>query len=193
MGDTQNPAFDIEGSLTSPNIGNYYIGRGSVYIQLLGESEYTPCGNSPQFEFMAKVTSLDHYSSMTGVKVKDFTAVTEISGSLTMVLEEFTARNMGFALLGIPSGGPSPTADVIDIFADPVIYGSVKFVGANDVGPIWTTTFPLVSIKPSKAIAFIGNAYGTIDLLGDVLYDRLTGGFGTATTTLPNSPNAGQI
>jgi hypothetical protein len=193
MGDQQNPAFDIEGSLTSPNIGNYYIGRGLVSIQLLGENEYTPCGNSPQFEFQAKVTQLDHYSSMTGVKVKDFTAVTEISGSLTMVLEEFTARNMGFALLGLPTGGPSPTPDTIDIFADPVIYGSVKFVGANDVGPIWTTVFPLVSLKPSKAIAFIGNTYGTIDLLGDVLYDRLTGGFGTATTTLPNSPNPTQI
>lgn len=189
MGDVQNPAFDIEGSLTSPNIGNYYIGRGSVYIQLLGESEYTPCGNAPQFEFMAKVTQLDHYSSMTGVKVKDFTAVTEISGELTMVLEEFTARNMGFALLGLPTGGPSPTPDTIDIFADPVIYGSVQFIGANDVGPQWTTTFPLVSIKPSKAVAFIGNTYGTVELKGDVLYDRLTGGFGTAVTTLPTSPS----
>jgi hypothetical protein len=189
MGDTQNPAFDIEGSLSSPNIGNYYIGRGLVSIQLLGESVFTPCGNSPQFEFMAKVTKLDHYSSMTGVKVKDFTAVTEISGSLTMVLEEFTARNMGLALLGLPTGGPSPSPDTIDIFADPVIYGAVQFVGANDVGPIWTTNFPLVSISPSKAIAFIGNAYGTIDLIGDVLYDRLTGGFGTAVTSLPASPS----
>jgi len=192
MGDTQNPAFDIAGSLTSPNIGNYYIGRGSVYIQLLGESKYTHCGNSPQFEFQAKVTQLDHYSSMTGVKVKDFTAVTEISGSLTMVLEEFTARNMGFALLGLPitEPGSSPLGELeqIDIFADPVIYGSVQFIGANDVGPQWTTTFPLVSIKPSKAIAFIGNQYGTIDLMGDVLFDRLSGGFGTAIANLPASP-----
>ena len=191
MADAQNPAFDIAGSLISPNIGNYYIGRGLVSIQLLGENAYTPCGNSPQFEFFAKVTSLDHYSSMTGVKVKDFTAVTEISGELTMVLEEFTARNMGFALLGLPSSAGSPLAEneTIDIFADPVIYGSVMFVGANDVGPVWTTIFPLVSLKPSKAIAFIGNTYGTLDLKGDVLYDRLTGGFGTATASMPRSPS----
>lgn len=193
MADHQNPAFDIQGSLVSPNIGNYYIGRGLVSIQLLGETAYTPCGNSPQFEFFAKVTSLDHFSSMTGVKVKDFTAVTEISGELTMVLEEFTARNMGLALLGLPSNsGGSPLAEneIIDIFADPVIYGSVMFVGANDVGPVWTTTFPLVSLKPSKAIAFIGNTYGTLDLKGDVLYDRLSGGFGTATASLPRSPSS---
>jgi hypothetical protein len=188
MPDFQNPAFDIEGSLISPNIGNYYIGRGLVSIKLLGESGYTACGNCPTFEFTAKVTQLDHYSSMTGVKVKDFTAVTEISGSLQMVLEEFTARNMGFALLGLPTGGPSPTPDTIEIFADPVIYGAVQFVGANDIGPVWTTTFPLVSLKPNKALSLIGNTWGTIDLLGDVLYDVQTGGFGTAVVSLPESP-----
>lgn len=190
MPDNENPAFDIEGSLISPNIGNYYIGKGEVYIQLLGEDEYTAVGNCPQFEFTAKVEQLDHYSSMTGVKVKDFTAVTQISGSLTIVLEEFTARNMGFALLGLPTGGPSPTPDTIDIFADPVIYGSVKFIGANDIGPVWTTVFPLVSLKPNKALALIGNTWGTIDLMGDVLYDAKSGGFGTATASLPESPSS---
>src|SRR3974390_3396545 len=105
-----------------------------------------------------------------------------------MLLEEWPARNMGFALLGLPTGGPSPTPDVIDIFADPVIYGAVQFVGKNDIGPTWTVEFPLVSIKPSKALSLIGNAWGTIDLMGDVLFDQATGGFGTATATLPNSP-----
>jgi hypothetical protein len=190
MPNNENPAFDIEGSLVSPNIGNYYIGKGECSIKLLGESTYTSCGNCPTFEFTAKVTQLDHYSSMTGVKVKDFTAVTEISGSLAMVLEEFTARNMGFALLGLPTGGPSPTPDTIEIFADPVIYGAVQFIGANDIGPVWTTTFPLVSLKPNKALALIGNTWGTIDLSGDVLYDRVSGGFGTAVVSLPESPTS---
>jgi hypothetical protein len=180
--------LDIEGSLTSPNIGNYYIGKGMVSIKLLGESKYTAVGNCPQFEFEAKVTQLDHYSSMTGVKVKDFTAVTEISGSLTMVLEEFTARNMGLALLGIPSGGPSPAEETIDIFSSPVIYCSVQFVGANDIGPDWTAQFPLVQLKPNKAISLIGNTWGNIDLMGDVLYDQESQSFGTAFVSLPHSP-----
>jgi hypothetical protein len=82
-----------------------------VSIKLLGETQFVDCGNVPQFEFMAKVTQLDHFSSRTGVRVKDFTAVIEIAGSLTMQMEELTARNMGFALLGLPTGGPSPTPD----------------------------------------------------------------------------------
>ena len=180
----------VEGSLISPNIGNYYIGKGVISVKLLGESEYVDAGNCPTFEFMAKVSSLDHYSSRTGVRVKDFVAVIELSGTLTMVLEEFTARNLGFALLGLPSGGPSPSPDVIDVFANPVIYASVKFVGTNDIGPIWTVEFPLVKLQPNKALSLIGNQWGTIDLEGDVLYNQATSNFGTAQASLPNSPKA---
>jgi hypothetical protein len=179
----------IEGSLISPNIGNYYIGKGIVSIKLLGENAFIDCGNVPQFEFTAKVTQLDHFSSRTGVRVKDFTAVIEIAGSLTMQLEELTARNMGFALLGLPTGGPSPTPDTIDIFSNPVIYGAVRFVGTNDIGPIWTVNFPLVKLSPSKALGLIANTWGVIDLDGDVLFDQNQHTFGTATVSLPNSPS----
>lgn len=186
-----NPANLVEGSLLSPNIGNYYIGKGLVSIRLLGESDYVPVGNCPTFEFTAKVTQLDHYSSMTGVRVKDFTAVTEISGMLTMVLEEFTARNMGFAMLGLPlppTGSPLAETEVIDVFSNPVIYGAVKFEGANDIGPDWLVNFPLVKLSPNKALSLIGNTWGTIDLEGDVLFDQTSGTFGTAQVVLPNSP-----
>jgi len=178
----------IEGSLLSPNIGNYYVGKGILSIKLLGEDAYVDCGNVPMFEFESKVTQLDHFSSRTGVRIKDFTAVIEIAGSLTMQMEEFTARNMGFAMLGLPTGGPSPTPDAIDVFSNPVIFGSVKFVGTNDIGPQYTATFPLVKLSPSKALSLIGNTWGTIDLTGDVLYDQVNQTFGTLSVSLPESP-----
>src|ERR1035437_453840 len=180
----------VEGSLSSPNIGNYYVGKGILSIKLLGESVFTDCGNAPVFEFMPKVTNLDHYSSRTGVRVKDFTAVIEISGSLTIQLEELTARNMGFALLGLPTGGPSPTPDTIQILGTPVIYGSVKLTGTNLIGPIWTVNFPLVKLSPSEASSLIANTWGVVDIEGDVLYDQLTSGFGTATVTQPATPQS---
>lgn len=179
----------IEGSLLSPNIGNYYIGKGIVSIKLLGEPAYVDCGNVPQFEFTAKVTQLDHFSSRQGVRVKDFTAVIEIAGSLSIVLEELTARNMGFAFLGLPFGGPSPAPDTIDIFSNPVIYGSVKFQGTNIIGPVYTVNFPLVKLSPSKALGLIQNTWGTIDLDGDVLFDQVIRSFGTVTVTQPQSPS----
>jgi hypothetical protein len=183
--------LDIEGSLTSPNIGNYYIGRGVVSIKVLGEEVFTDCGNCPTFEFLAKVTQLDHYSSRSGVRVKDFVATTQISGMLTMVLEEFTARNMGFAMLGVTptvGSGPSPLEETLDIFSTPVLYAAVQFVGDSLVGPAWTVEFPLVQLTPNKAISLIGNTWGTLDLQGDVLFDQASGTFGTAFVSLPNSP-----
>lgn len=187
---TIDPSDYIEGSLTSPNIGNYYIGKGVVSIKLKGESSFVDAGNCPQFDFMAKVTSLDHYSSRTGVRVKDFVAVIEVSGTLTMVLEELTARNVGLVLLGLPTGGPSPSPDSISVFANPVIYAAVKFVGGNDIGPQYTVTFPLVKLTPSKAISLIGTTWGVVELEGDVLFDGTTSTFGTATVTLPTNPVA---
>lgn len=181
---------DLEGSLLSPNIGNYFIGKGIVSLKLLGEPDYIDCGNVPVFEFLAKVTNLDHFSSRTGVRVKDFTAVIELAGTLTLQMEELTARNVGLALLGLPTGGPSPTPSVIDVFSNPVIYASVKFVGTNDIGPKWTVEFPLVKLAPSKAFALIGNTWGTVDLEGDVLFDTVAGTFGTATVQLPQSPTS---
>lgn len=180
--------IDIEGSLTSPNIGNYYIGRGIVSIKLLGETEWTDAGNCPTFEFNAKLTQIDHYSSRSGVRIKDFIATTQLGGEINMVLEEFTARNMGFAMLGLPFGGASPLEETIDIFSSPVIYAGLQFVGDSLVGPNWTVQFPLTQLTPSKALALIGNNWGQIDLKGDVLYDHVSQGFGTAFVTLPNSP-----
>jgi len=180
----------VEGSLLSPNIGNYYIGKGILSVKLLGEPDFVDCGNVPQFEFEAKVEQLDHYSSRTGVRVKDFTAVIQIAGSLTIQMEEFTARNMGFALLGLPTGGPSPAQETIDVFSNPVIYGSVKFQGTNLIGPVYDIEFPLVKLSPSKALSLIGNQWGTIDLTGDVLFDSVAQTFGTAKVQLPTSPGA---
>jgi hypothetical protein len=180
-------------SLVSPNVGNYYIGKGICSIKLPGDADYIDCGNVPTFEFLAKVTQLDHFSSRSGVKIKDFSAVTELSGTLTMILEEFTARNLGFALMGdvtMPGGSPDAENISIDIFTNAVIQGAVKFVGKNDIGAQATVIFPLVQFTPSKALALIGSTWGTIDLAGDVLADPVTGSFGTCTLAgVPTSPS----
>jgi len=181
----------VQPSLVSPNVGNYYIGKGILSIMLLGEDEYTDCGNAPTFEFIAKVTQLDHYSSRSGIKIKDYVAVTELNGTLTMVLEEFTARNLGMALMGtVNQTGASPAEEVtIDVFTNPIIQGACKFVGTNDIGANFTAIFPLVQFTPSKALSLIGATWGQIDLSGDVLGDPITGSFGTVTTTMALSPS----
>lgn len=165
-------------TFASPGIGNYYVGRGYLSMKLAGESVYKDCGNCTAFEFQAQPTLLNHFSSRQGVRTKDLVVVTELSATLKMSLEEFTARNMAMYMLAdqpAQSGGFE-----IEMFSQPLIYAAIKFTGTNDVGPKWSFEFPQCTISPQNAIQLISNGsgeWGKIDLQADVGRDAATGQF----------------
>jgi hypothetical protein len=179
----------------SPNIGNYVVGRGIGYIKLVppsyqSDAGYVDCGNITEFTFQVKPTRLDHFSSRVGVRKKDMVVVTELAATLTMTLEEFTARNIAFAALGAPHESPQGTY-VVSILSQPLVYAAFKFVSTNVVGPQWTYEFPLCLFTPSKAISLLptgSGSWGALDFECDVLFDQVSGSFGTATATDILSP-----
>jgi hypothetical protein len=185
----------VEPHSTSPNIGNYVVGRGIGYVKLVPPSftsdpDYVDVGNITEFTFQVKPTRLDHYSSRIGVRKKDLVVVTELAATLTVVLEEFTARNLAFAVLGVPASSP-PGTHVVSILSQPLIYAAFKFVSTNIVGPQWTYEFPLCLFTPTKAISLLptgSGSWGSLDFEADVLFDDVSGGFGTASTTSIESP-----
>jgi hypothetical protein len=67
----------------------------------------------------------------------------------------------------------------INIGASPEVRGSLKFEGANDIGPQIIMTLTLVQFAPAAALQFIGDEYGIIELEGEVLIQA--GSFGTVT------------
>jgi hypothetical protein len=168
----------------SPNIGNYVVGRGIAYVKLIPptspvDASYVDAGNVTEFTFQVKPTRLEHFSSRVGVRKKDLVVVTEVAATLTVILEEFTARNLGMAILG---NRTSP----IHILSEPLIYAAFKFVSTNIVGPQWTYEFPTCLLTPSKAISLLptgSGTWGAMDFECDVLFDDVSGGFGTATDT----------
>jgi hypothetical protein len=170
----------------SPNIGNYYVGRGICYVQLVAptvpaDGALIDCGNVTEFTFQVKPTRLEHYSSRVGVRKKDLVVVTEVAATLTMIMEEFTARNFGMAVLGNIDNSQPPST-VIQILSQPLIYGHIKFQNTNAVGPQYTYDFPLCLFTPSKAISLLptgSGTWGSLDFECDVLFNQATGSFGT--------------
>lgn len=165
-------------SLDSPNIGNYYVGRGYLSMQLAGEVSFQDMGNCTKFTFQVSPTRLDHYSSRVGVRKKDLTVVTQLDAKLTMTLEEATVRNMALAVLGIPL---ESAADSIELMSDPLIYAALQFTATNVVGPQWNAVFPNVLITPTNAFQLIAEGsgtWGTVELEGDVQFDQTSQKFG---------------
>lgn len=168
----------------SPNPQNYSVGRGILYMKdtVAGDSGYVDLGNCTMCEINVKPTILKHFASRAGTRKQDFSAVTEIEATLSASLEEYTARNMAYALLGIAQ---SSGATTIDMYARPQFVVSLMFVGTG-IGPQWTFTMPSVQIAPSKAISLIpqgSGSWGTIDLSADILFDEVTQQFLLASLT----------
>jgi hypothetical protein len=65
----------------------------------------------------------------------------------------------------------------INIGASPDIRGSLKFAGANLIGPQLTVTLTLVQFAPAAVMNLIGDEWGLIELEGEVLL--VSGNFGT--------------
>jgi hypothetical protein len=71
-------------------------------------------------------------------------------------------------------------AGTFNIFQKSEIFGKVKFVGANAVGPQLTVELTNVMFRPAEAVGLIQDEWGQLQLTGEVLVDD-TGIFGTLT------------
>jgi hypothetical protein len=183
-------------STVSPNVGNYRIGRGNVYTKLANpvvDSVYVHAGNCPVFQFDPKPTILPHYSSMvSGARIKDFSAVVQLDATLTLELEEYTPRNLGFAFLSLPQD--TAGSITLPIMADSDIQAAIKLIDSSTIGADYTYEFLLCRITSSKAMDLINstNAWGNMSLTCDVLNAAAPGSttplFGYVTGTVAGSP-----
>lgn len=167
---------------TAPDINNYFVGKGYIKFLAEGGTDYVHLGNAPEVEWTPNLDPLDHFSAMAGVRVKDRKIIREKSATLRVVLEELNPFNLGMVLLGDVTDPVAPaTTTTIDIMSLSEIKGSMRFVGANDVGPRIQYDWPNVSITPSGSINLISDEWGQMEITAEVLGDATTGSFGTAT------------
>ena len=165
----------------SPSILNYYIGKGDVYVQLAGESEYRHVGNVPTFEWTPEIEQEDHFSSRSGVRSKDRTVVTLKGGQVSMEIEEYTPENLALAVLGDVLGTNTDGDIDVSILSNDGIEGAmIKFVGNNDIGPKIQFEFFSCSIIPDASIGLISESWSSFTLNAETL-EHATLGYGKAT------------
>lgn len=157
----------------SPSPLNYFIGKGVLSFKRDGESVFRDLGNAPTVEFTPELTTLDHFSSRSGVRSKDRSVVTEKSGTVRIILEEWTLENLALALLGTVDG------NAIKIFDSNAVGGELKLTGTNEIGPRYEWHFKRVEFIPSAALGAITDEWGQIDLTGNAV--AVDGDFGTVT------------
>src|SRR6476661_4778142 len=113
---------------TSPNVNNYHIGKGIVSFKEVGQSTYRDLGNAPAFVYTPAVTKLEHFSSREGVKTKDFTAVTQISATVKITLDEITGENLAYFALAT-QGTDTDGNVTLEALKKTEFVGEIKVVG----------------------------------------------------------------
>ena len=163
---------------TSPDVLNYYIGKGSVSIKLDGEGVFREVGNVPEIELTPEIEKLEHFSSQSGVKTKDRSVVTRKAGILRIVLDEVTSLNLQLAMVGAISVDTAGD-DEIDIMSLSELKGAVQFVGANDIGQQVDISLLSVDFSAGPPCNPISDEWGQIEITGELL--AVAGKFGTMT------------
>jgi hypothetical protein len=87
--------------VASPNVANYYVGKGVVSWEPQGGGGFQDLGNVAKFEFTPEVKLLDHFSARLGTKVKDLSVVLEKSAKVSLTMDEWTLANLQIALMGV--------------------------------------------------------------------------------------------
>lgn len=88
----------------APNPQNYMLGRGRIYFDAFDSNGNSTglldLGNAPAFNVSLTTEKLDHYSSRSGLRVKDKSVLLSVNVSLSFTLDEINIENLKLAFLG---------------------------------------------------------------------------------------------
>ena len=139
-------------TVTSPNVNNYHIGKGVVSFKETGQPSYVDLGNSPSFIYTPQVTKKEHFSSRTGIKTKDFTAITQVGATIKFHLDEITGANLAFFALATVT--PGTNLVTLSGLTKTVYKGDILVTGTNAIGQQVDFT-ATVSFVPAGDFKFV--------------------------------------
>jgi len=102
----------------APNTDNLLLGRGKVYFNRFDSNGdptgWLHLGNTPGFSLNIETETLEHYSSVSGIRVKDKEIVLEQNIGFSITLEEFSKENLALAFFGSEEAASQNSGTVTD-------------------------------------------------------------------------------
>jgi len=175
---------------TSHSTTLYTLGRGVLsigdWVGTTPPSSFQDLGNAPSVEVEVTEETLDHFSSRTGLKLKDKSVVLESGYMVNFELDELSVKNLQVYLKATLSGSNVLLANT----AVDKEY-ALKFVSDNAAGPNETWEFWRCKISPGGPFSLIGDEWLTLSFAAEGLSDSenhatspfFTVTFATTTTT----------
>jgi hypothetical protein len=145
-------------SNSSPNVDNYYIGKGALWWKGIDDDVYRDVGNAPEFEYNPAVEMYDHFSARRGVKFKDKSVVRQKTATVRMILEEFTADNLALYFMAEQAAAVT-LATTADTHSSTVLDNITSTVGLV-VGNHYLVTG--VGIPGGTGLRYDGGSTGTL-------------------------------
>jgi hypothetical protein len=110
-----------------PNTSDYSLGRGAVYFAAIDATtglplSYRQLGNAPEFSITVETETLEHQSSLEGLKTVDKEVIISQAITATLSLDEINFENLSLLLSGEASTETNITA-VASQFYDNVELG----------------------------------------------------------------------
>jgi hypothetical protein len=154
--------------MTPPNVGNYAIGKGKLYIGdwQVGTITYAEMGNCPSVECEPAVERLEHFSSQAGLRQRDAYPVVQATYTVNFECDEAAAVNLKRFLMGTQVGNQ------IRMLQNPNAYFSLKFVSDNPIGPNYRWVFHKCVIAPNGAMALIKDEWMSMAYTAEGLADN---------------------
>lgn len=153
---------------TSPDTELYTVGKGVLSIaQWSGGAPgtYTDVGNCSAIEVEVTEEKLDHFSSRSGIRLKDKQITLEIGYTVNFTLDEVSVNNLRLFIKGTLSNNK--------LYANQNMNAefALRFVSANPAGPDETWNFWRATLSPNGAFSLISDEWATLAFTAEGLAD----------------------
>jgi hypothetical protein len=156
---------------------NYVVGRGKLYFDkfltgtktVSGNERYL--GNSPELSMSQDEETLDHYSSDSGIKVKDATVELQNDASMSFALDDISKENLALWFRGEAQDNALAAVVGATTTVDAVSKGSYIQLGltaGNPIGSRNVSNVVVTNVTQANAVVVMAGNYEVDAVTGRV-------------------------